>query len=65
MRSAQAMGIAAQSPRAMTISKVSLRRSVESGLDATLEFETYLQSFAFRSDEHKRRLKDFLNKRTS
>lgn len=59
-----AMAIAAQSRRATTLSKMSLRRSAEAGLDAALEYEAYLQSFAFRSEGHKKRLKAFLSKRS-
>ncbi len=55
-----ARSIAAQSRRAMTITKMALRRSPEAGLTASLEYEAYLQSFAFRSKEHKRRLATFL-----
>lgn len=56
-----ALGIAAQSRRATTITKLALRRSIEAGLDAALEYEAYLQSFAFRSPDHKQRLKAFLD----
>lgn len=58
-----ALGVATQSRRATTMSKLSLRRAAEAGFDAALEYEAYLQSFAFRSDGHKQRLKAFLDKR--
>jgi enoyl-CoA hydratase/carnithine racemase len=55
---AQAMAarIAGGSRRATAISKLSLRRGQEMTLEAALGYEAYLQSFAFRSDEHKARL---------
>lgn len=55
-----AQAIAEQSRRATTITKLALRRAPEAGLDASLEYEAYLQSFAFRSEGHKQRLGDFL-----
>ena len=58
-----AQSIADQSRRATSITKLSLRRSMEVGLDAALEYEAYLQSFAFRSEGHKQRLGQFLGKR--
>lgn len=57
-----AMEIAAQSRRATTITKLALRRSAEANLDTALEYEAYLQSFAFRSEGHKQRLAAFLDK---
>ncbi len=57
---AAARGIAAQSRRGTTITKLALRRSLEAGLDASLAYEAYLQSFAFRTPEHKERLSAFL-----
>lgn len=57
-----AEGIAEQSRRAVTITKMALRRAPEAGLDASLEYEAYLQSFAFRSEGHKQRLAAFLGK---
>jgi enoyl-CoA hydratase/carnithine racemase len=56
-----ARGIVAQSRRGTTITKLALRRSLEAGLDASLAYEAYLQSFAFRSQEHKQRLGEFLS----
>ncbi|MCL4767462.1 MAG: enoyl-CoA hydratase/isomerase family protein [Hyphomicrobiaceae bacterium] len=57
-----ALEIASQSRRATSITKLALRRSAEAGLDASLEYEAYLQSFAFRSEGHKHRLGAFLGK---
>lgn len=54
--------IASQSRRATTITKLALRRSPEAGLEAALEYEAYLQSFAFQSDAHKQRLGAFLDR---
>lgn len=55
-----AAGIAAQSRRGTTITKLALRRGAETPFDASLEYEAYLQSFAFRSKEHKDRLGAFI-----
>ncbi|MGO9774455.1 MAG: enoyl-CoA hydratase/isomerase family protein [Roseiarcus sp.] len=41
---------------AVRISKVSLRRGVNMDLDSNLEIEAYLQSYAFRTEEHKKRV---------
>lgn len=57
-----AESIASQSRRGTTITKLALRRGAETTLEASLEYEAYLQSFAFRSKEHKARLGQFLNK---
>jgi enoyl-CoA hydratase len=57
-----ARGIADQSRRGTTITKLALRRSPEAGLEASLAYEAYLQSFAFRTREHKERLSAFLGK---
>lgn len=57
-----AQGIAAQSRRGTTITKLAMRRGIDTSFDTSLEYEAYLQSFAFRTDEHKTRLGDFLNK---
>lgn len=54
--------IARQSRRGSTITKMALRRGAETPFDASLEYEAYLQSFAFRSREHKTRLGQFLEK---
>ncbi|MCC5857476.1 MAG: enoyl-CoA hydratase/isomerase family protein [Ectothiorhodospiraceae bacterium] len=57
-----ARNIAAQSRRGTTITKLALRLGAETGFETSLEYEAYLQSFAFRTDEHKRRLGRFLKK---
>jgi enoyl-CoA hydratase/carnithine racemase len=58
-----AVGIAGRSRRATAISKLSLRRGQEMTLEAALGYEAYLQSFAFRSDEHKARLAAHLSRK--
>jgi 2-(1,2-epoxy-1,2-dihydrophenyl)acetyl-CoA isomerase len=55
-----AVQMARRSRRATAISKLSLRRGQEMTLEAALGYEAYLQSFAFRSDEHKARLAAFI-----
>lgn len=60
-----AEAIAVQSRRGTTMAKLSLRRSLETHLDAALEYEAYLQSFAFQSQEHKKRLGEFIARRSS
>lgn len=57
-----AEGIAAQSRRGTSITKLALRRGIDTSFEASLEYEAYLQSFAFRTDDHKVRLGQFLNK---
>lgn len=57
-----AASIARQSRRGTTITKLALRRGAETSFEASLEYEAYLQSFAFRSKEHKARLGHFLDK---
>lgn len=57
-----AEGIAAQSRRGSTITKLALRRGLDTSFDASLEYEAYLQSFAFRTEDHKQRLRGFLKK---
>ncbi|MDF3351625.1 2-(1,2-epoxy-1,2-dihydrophenyl)acetyl-CoA isomerase [Sulfitobacter sp. KE34] len=57
-----ASSIAKQSRRGSTITKTALRRGAETSFDASLEYEAYLQCFAFRSREHKARLGQFLDK---
>lgn len=58
-----AVRIAGQSRRANTITKLAIRRGIETSLDASLEYEAYLQSFAFRSAEHKQRLGEFIKRK--
>ena len=48
--------IAAGPQRANKLTKLALRRGMSVDLDTALEYEAYLQSFAFRGDDHKRRL---------
>lgn len=48
------------SRRASTITKLSLRRAPSMDFDACLEYEAYLQSFAFRTEGHKSRLSKIL-----
>jgi enoyl-CoA hydratase/carnithine racemase len=55
--------IAAGPRRASFITKLALRRGESLDLDTDLEYEAYLQSFAFRSDDHKRRLAAFRGQR--
>jgi enoyl-CoA hydratase/carnithine racemase len=48
--------IAAEPRRAAIITKLALRRAEHVDFGTELEYEAYLQSFAFRSAEHKERL---------
>lgn len=57
-----AQAIADQSRRGTTITKLALRRGAETPFEASLEYEAYLQSFAFRTDEHKERLHRFIDR---
>lgn len=54
-RAAAAKILEAPEP-AVRISKLSLRRTFSMDLDTTLEVEAYLQSYAFRTPGHKKRL---------
>lgn len=47
------------SDRAVRISKLSLRHGVNMEFAANLEVEAYLQSYAFRTPEHKQRIGDY------
>jgi len=51
--------IAAGSRRANVISKLALRRGEHVEFGTELEYEAYLQSFAFQTDDHKQRLGAF------
>lgn len=51
--------IAHQSRPGTRITKLALRRGAESSLEASLEYEAYLQSFAFGTSQHKSRLREF------
>ncbi len=55
-------GIAQQSQPGTAITKLAIRRGAETSLSASLEYEAYLQSYAFRTNEHKQRLSSFINK---
>ncbi len=57
-----AQTIAGQSRRGSTITKLALRLGAETSIDASLEYEAYLQSFSFRTQDHKQRLGAFLAK---
>jgi enoyl-CoA hydratase/carnithine racemase len=61
LRAAQriAESIAAQNRPATTITKLAMRRGFDLDLDAALEYEAYLQSYAFRTAGHKQRLAVF------
>ena len=56
---AVADGIAAGPRRANIISKLALRRAEHVEFGTELEYEAYLQSFAFRTEDHKQRLGAF------
>ena len=50
----------AEAPQAaVRISKISLRRGVNMDLDTNLELEAYLQSYAFRTQSHKKRVSEY------
>jgi enoyl-CoA hydratase/carnithine racemase len=51
--------IAQQSRPATAATKLAMRRGGGLDLDAALEYEAYLQSFAFRTEDHKKRLAAF------
>ncbi len=51
--------IATQSRPATAITKLAMRRGYDLDFDAALEYEAYLQSFAFRTEGHKKRLAAF------
>ncbi len=54
-----AASIAAQNRSATAITKLAMRRGYDLDFDAALEYEAYLQSFAFRTEGHKTRLSAF------
>lgn len=54
-----AESIAVQSRAATTITKLAMRRGYDLDLDTALEYEAYLQSFAFRTEGHKQRIAAF------
>lgn len=55
--------IAVQNRAATTITKLAMRRGYDLDLDAALEYEAYLQSYAFRTAGHKQRLAAFRSRR--
>jgi enoyl-CoA hydratase/carnithine racemase len=57
-----AASIAAQNRPATAITKLAMRRGCDLDFDAALEYEAYLQSFAFRTEGHKTRLTAFRNR---
>jgi enoyl-CoA hydratase/carnithine racemase len=57
-----AESIATQNRAATTITKLAMRRGFDLDLDAALEYEAYLQSYAFRTEGHKQRIAAFLNR---
>jgi enoyl-CoA hydratase/carnithine racemase len=60
---AMAEQIAAGPRRANIITKLALRRAEHVDFGTELEYEAYLQSFAFRSEDHKQRLSAFRDAR--
>jgi enoyl-CoA hydratase/carnithine racemase len=57
-----AAAIATQNRPATAITKLAMRRGYDLDFDAALEYEAYLQSFAFRTEGHKTRLGAFRNR---
>lgn len=55
--------IAAQNRAATAITKLAMRRGYDLDFDAALEYEAYLQSFAFRTEGHKQRIAAFRRSR--
>lgn len=54
-----AESIAVQNRAATAITKLAMRRGYDLDFDAALEYEAYLQSFAFRTEGHKQRIAAF------
>ncbi len=54
-----AESIAVQNRAATTITKLAMRRGYDLDLDTALEYEAYLQSYAFRTEGHKQRIAAF------
>jgi enoyl-CoA hydratase/carnithine racemase len=54
-----AESIAVQNSAATAITKLAMRRGYDLDFDAALEYEAYLQSFAFRTAGHKQRIAAF------
>jgi 2-(1,2-epoxy-1,2-dihydrophenyl)acetyl-CoA isomerase len=55
--------LAAAAPRAVALTKRALNRSLETGLEAALEYEAFLQGIAGRTADHAEGLRAFLEKR--
>lgn len=58
-----AQSIADQNRPATAITKLALRRGRDLDFDAALEYEAYLQSYAFRTEGHKQRIAAFRRSR--
>jgi enoyl-CoA hydratase/carnithine racemase len=58
-----AESIAVQNRAATVITKLALRRGRDLDFDAALEYEAYLQSYAFRTEGHKQRIAAFRRSR--
>ena len=56
---AAAMRVVSASDRSVRISKIALRHGTEMQFSANLEVEAYLQSYAFRTPEHKQRIGEY------
>jgi enoyl-CoA hydratase/carnithine racemase len=59
-----AESIAVQNRAATAITKLAMRRGYDLDFDAALEYEAYLQSFAFRTEGHKQRIAAFRSRGT-
>jgi 2-(1,2-epoxy-1,2-dihydrophenyl)acetyl-CoA isomerase len=58
-----AMSLAEGAPRAMALTKRAMRRALESGFEATLDYEASLQGIAGRTADHAEGLAAFVEKR--
>jgi 2-(1,2-epoxy-1,2-dihydrophenyl)acetyl-CoA isomerase len=58
-----AMSLAEGAPRAMALTKRAMRRALESGFEATLDYEASLQGIAGRTADHAEGLAAFIEKR--
>ena len=56
---AAALRVVSASDRSVRISKIALRHGTEMQFSANLEVEAYLQSYAFRTPEHKQRIGEY------
>lgn len=57
--------IAAGAPRAIGLTKRAFNRTALAGLEATLDYEAYLQEAAGRTEDHREGVRAFLEKRTA